>query len=75
MARGETVESIMRIVRESAPELGEEQLEAIARGIHDDLGGRKWYIGMKPRSARMPAPDASTGAASQGGQPNESTAG
>ena len=44
----DTVQSIVELVRAAAPELSEQQLAAIATGIHRDLGGTRRYFSKAP---------------------------
>lgn len=40
----DTVEEIVRLVRDAAPGLSNRQLEAIARKLYTDLGGERRYF-------------------------------
>lgn len=40
----DTVESIIQMVRDAAPGIGDEALRTIAQRIHQDLGGTRPYI-------------------------------
>lgn len=48
MAKPDTVSEIMRLIRAAAPSLPDPILEKIARGIHADLGGARYYIAKAP---------------------------